>query len=326
MASITEVAKRAGVSIATVSRVINQSGYVNEKTRVLVMKAIAETGFVPSEIARSMLHKKTYLIALVVPDISNLFFASIAHEIEKILVTQKYKMMLCNSHPEVGIELEYIEMVKQNKVDGMIIISDTELQDYIQPDMPIVSFDRQFAHTPCVSSDNFQGGMLAAEQLTKAGCKRILYFGDDAGISHDSIKTEVVKRREGFEHYGRIHHVPMLPSVVFPKGGLKSIEVIVKELFDQQHFDGIFAISDFLASLVLKEALKRKKRVPQDLKIIGFDAIKNPLIFDYELDSIQQNIESIAKSLVDSLFKRIVNKQWSENQIIPVSFKKGNTV
>lgn len=274
MASIIDVAKVAGVSIATVSRVINNNGYVNVKTKEKVLEAIKKLDYVPNELARSMLKKQTKLIALIVPGIYNPFFAGITHYVEQELSKMGYKLLITNSSSPLGLEVEYIEMLKQNKVDGLIFISDNEIEDLIQFEMPIVSFDRHFRHTPYIACDNFEGGRLAAEELSKSGAKKLLYFGDDSFVSQGHFATEVSKRKDGYLDYCREHHLDC--EVIEYEKHTPILKTIQKVLVLKK-YDGIFTISDFLATMFIKEARKLKIEIPNQLKIVGFDGMDDSL-------------------------------------------------
>ena len=322
MASIIDVAKKAGVSIATVSRVVNSSGYVNQATREKVLESIKALGYVPNELARSMLKKKTKLIAMIVPGLYNPFFADIAHHVEQELDQHGFKMLITNSSSPLGLEVEYLEMLKQNKVDGLIIISDNEIEDLIEGELPIVSFDRHFKHTPYVACDNYEGGRLAAKSLSNAGSKHLLYLGDDSYVSQGHFATEVSKRKSGFLDYCQEHHLTC-DVLEFPKN--TPIEDTIKTVLSENIHDGIFAISDFLATKIIREAKHQHINIPKDLKIIGFDGMDDSLNTGLIITSIYQNRTKIAKELVDTLIKKIRGKHV-DHKIIPVSLKKGETL
>ncbi len=321
MASIIDVAKHAGVSIATVSRVVNNSGYVNILTKEKVLKSIASLGYVPSELARSMLKKQTKLIAMIVPGLYNLFFAEIAHYVEQALDEQGYKMLITKSSSHSGLEVEYIEMLKQNKVDGIIIISDNEIEDLINDKLPIVSFDRRFKHTPYVASDNFEGGKLAAKTLYESGAQHLLYLGDDSFVKEGHLATEVSKRKSGFLSFCQERHISH-HAIEFPKH--TPIDDTIKSILESRTYDGIFAISDFLAAKIIREANHLNIQIPQSLKVIGYDGMDDPLNIGLKITSIYQDRKQIADVLVQTLFNRFKDDD-QEPQIIPVSLRKGQT-
>ena len=144
MANIKDVAKEAGVSVTTVSRVMNDRGYISEKTRKRVYDAMEKIGYHPNELAKNFFRQKTNIIGLILPDISISFYAEETKYIEEHLYKNGYKLMLCNAYNSKEREKEYINMLQRNKVDGIIIGSHTlEIEDYLKIDMPIVALDNK---------------------------------------------------------------------------------------------------------------------------------------------------------------------------------------
>lgn len=321
MASIIDVAKKAGVSIATVSRYINKNGYVGKESQRKIIEAIKELNFVPSELARSMLNKQTKLISMIVPGLYNPFFASIIHEVEQLLDAKGLKLMVANSSNSSGHEIEYLEMLKQKKVDGIIIISDNQIDNHLESEMPIVSFDRHFEKTPCISCDNYLGGRLAAKELHESGATKLLYFGDDAYAIEGKLATEVSKRKEGFVSYCDEHHLNY-DLIEYPKNSEKRVKP--SDIVQMNLYDGMFLISDFLATEILIEAKKQKVDVPGKLKVVGFDALETQTNNGLVITSIRQDPKAIAIGLMDTLTKRIKGESCGD-LILPVTLRKGET-
>ncbi|MGB0175014.1 MAG: LacI family DNA-binding transcriptional regulator [Acholeplasmataceae bacterium] len=322
MSTIIDVAKLAGVSIATVSRVVNKSGYVSKVSEEKVNRAIQALGYVPSELARNMLNKKTQLIAMIVPGLFNTFFADIVHHVEQQLYKHHLRMLITNSLSPNGLEIEYLEMLKQRKVDGIIIISDNEIEDLITKSSPVVSFDRHFKHTPFVASDNEAGGRLAAKTLSQAGAKQLLYLGDDAFVSAGHFATEVSKRKLGFINYCEENNISY-EALEFPKN--TKIDETIKRIIKDRRVDGIFAISDFLAAKIIKEAMKQDVDIPKTLKVIGFDGLDDILNTGLRISSIIQDRKKIAEKIVETLIRKM-NGEDVKNTIIPISLKRGDTI
>ncbi|NYC27531.1 LacI family DNA-binding transcriptional regulator [Clostridium saccharobutylicum] len=184
MATIKDVAKKAGVSVGSVSRFINNFE-VKPKTRLAIEKAIKELDYEPNIYARGFKVNKTNTIALIIPTVWNPFFGELAFNIEKSLRDYGMKMILCNSGNDYEIELQYITMAKQNKVDGIISITYSDVDKYVHSNMPIISIDRYFSEDiTYVTSDNFEGGRMAAEELMKSGCKSIAFIGRGSKIDN----------------------------------------------------------------------------------------------------------------------------------------------
>ena len=170
MATMKDVAALAKVGVGTVSRVLNSSGSVKESTRRKVEAAMKELNYIPNAYARGLKMNKTNTVALIIPTIWHPFFSEFAYYVESNLAEHKYKMLLCNSDVSSDKELEYIQMVQENKVDGIIGITYSDLDNFVSSHLPFVTIDRHFKEeTVCVTSDNFHAGQLAVEKLVEKG-------------------------------------------------------------------------------------------------------------------------------------------------------------
>ena len=190
---IKDVAKVAGVSPTTVSRVLNNRGYISEETRKKVYDAMEKIGYHPNELAKNFFRQKTNIIGLILPDISISFYAEETKYIEEHLYKNGYKLMLCNAYNSKEREKEYINMLQRNKVDGIIIGSHTlEIEDYLKIDMPIVALDRYLGENiPIVSADHIQGGILAANHLINCGCKNVVQFAGTSVLNSSANKRHI---------------------------------------------------------------------------------------------------------------------------------------
>lgn len=323
MATIKDVAKRAGVSVGTVSNVINNVN-VKSKSKELVEKAIKELNYKPNAYARGLKLNKTNTVALILPTVWDPFLGELAYHIEKNLRNYNYKMILCNSENDYMKELEYINMVKQNKVDGIISITYSNIDPYISANIPIVSIDRFFTKTiPYVSSDNFEGGRLAAEELVKAGCKRLAIIGRGSEINN-STRNRVV----GFIDYCKENHVYY--NDYYYVGHSKSFnnflnEFILENFKDKIKFDGIFAITDSHANDVIEKLEEFNISVPDDVQVIGYDGAKINEKAPIKISTIRQPLDLIAEKAVFNLNKVINKEAISKETLLPVRFIKGYT-
>ena len=326
MASIRDVAKIAGVGLGTVSRVINQSSSVNEETRQKVLKVIEELGYVPNELARNMSKQKTNIIAFILPHSNHSFFSEITYYVERKLYALGYKLMICNSGSDREKELDFIHMLRKNLVDGIIFLTNNPIDPLIDPKLPIVSFDRQFKGVPFVTSDNYTGGRIAATKLLEKNPKKLVFIGNDAQAMHSPIQTTISQRRIGFLdvlHENQFENVVILE---YPKGDFFiPVDYINQIITEHADADGIFAISDMLAGVVIQQLQRLGKKVPGDVSVMGYDGVKNYWNTSYEITSIRQPIEDIAEALVKMIIARI-HGESCEHVILPVSFVEGNTV
>jgi len=325
MANIKDVAKKAGVGIATVSRVINNSGYVKKETREKIEKVIKEINYMPNEIARSMTRQKNNIIAFILPNSTHLFFGELLYYVEEELFKSGYKVMICNSSEKLEKEIVYLDMLKNNRVDAVILITNNDIEKYLVKNLPLLSFDRRFDGVPFVASDNYNGGVLAAKKLLEQGCTNMMFIGDDAQGDTTTVMTEVTKRRHGFSEYLKTQGFPNIINIEYPLGNYIDIpEEIHKLINEHPEVDGIFTISDAVACEVIRELERNGRRVPEDVKVIGFDGGRSFLNLGKKITSIGQSPTLIAKAIAQSI-EGFYKKQAIENKIIPVYFQDGET-
>ncbi len=325
MANIKDVAKKAGVGIATVSRVINHSGYVKKETREKIEKVIKELNYQPNEIARSMTLQKNHIIAFILPNSKHLFFGELLYHVEEELFRYGYKLMLCNSSEQLEKEIVYLDMLNNNRVDGIILLTNNDVEKYLNNNLPIISFDRYFDDIPYVASDNYHGGVLAAERLLKHNCKNIMFIGDDAQGEHTEVKTDVSKRRIGFlEHLAKKNFTNVI-NLEYPlKNYFVTVEQFTELLAPYPDVDGIFCISDAVAYTVIQVLEKRGKRVPEDVKVIGYDGGRTFNNLGKRITSIEQDPEKIAIAIRKLLIDYDIN-DTHKKIIIPVKIQEGDT-
>ena len=180
MPTIKDVAEKAGVGIATVSRAMNGTGYVSARSREKIEKAIRELHYIPNERARNLSRKQTGIIGVLIPDFQTPFYASFLRQVEMELYNHGYRTMVCNTVKHSDREAAYVEMLDRNMLDGLITCAwSAEAEVYRHMDKPIVSMDHNLGEgIPLIHSDHKTGGRIAAEHLLEKGCKRVLQLGD----------------------------------------------------------------------------------------------------------------------------------------------------
>ncbi|KGE18810.1 LacI family DNA-binding transcriptional regulator [Paenibacillus wynnii] len=321
MTSIKDVAIVAGVAVGTVSRVINNSGAVKPKTRKKVEEAIQELNYFPNEVARNFKMQKSKMVALLLPSIWNPFFSELAYYIEDELDREGYKLMLCNSGGKPEKELYYLDMLRQNQVAGIVGITYNDIENNVSNDIPIVSIDRHFnKKITCVTSDNYEGGRLALRELVKAGAKRPAFMG-----SVTSVFSETMNRRLGFIHEAEALGIDY---VIYEKPDpIVDDKAYINEFLSEHgDVDGIFAITDMLAANYIDKARKQGIRIPEDVKVVGYDGIQDNSYFHPILSTIRQPVEEMARMTIRLLYNKIkgipLDKQVYR---IPVIFKQGET-
>lgn len=269
--TIHDVAERAGVSVTTVSRVLNNRGYISDEMRNKVGKAIEELNYTPNHLARSFYNNKTMSIGLIIPTINNPFFGELAFYIEKELANKNYNLYICNSLNDLNNELKYLKLLKEKKVDGLIVGShNIARSEYDKVENKVVSIERAINNNiPIIQSDNYSGGKLATEELINNGCKNILCIvGNkilDMPANNRADAYKEIMQRENLDV--KIKEIPFNLSINEKKS-------IVEEILKKSCYDGIFAGDDLMAGLVVAEAANLGIKVPTELKVIGFDGIK----------------------------------------------------
>ncbi|ORX22710.1 LacI family transcriptional regulator [Thermoanaerobacterium sp. PSU-2] len=318
MATIKDVAEKAGVTVTTVSRVLNNRGYISEKTRKKVYEAMKELNYQPNELARSLYRRKSYLIGLLIPSVSHPFFAELTNYIEYYAYQNDYKILLCNSLQDVEKEKGYIDMLKRHQVDGIIIGSHTlKTEQYLNVNLPIVAIDRYFSEKiPYVASDNYNGGVLATKLLIKKGCKKIAHISGPL-----ILNTPANNRYKAFMDVvkeNNIENVVVETKLnVFDTDEYKKL--IIKLFTDHPDIDGVFASSDLIAATIINAAREIGKEVPKDLKIVGYDDISIAKTIVPPLTTIRQPIEEMAKRTIEIILDQIDGKEVSIENILPIT-------
>lgn len=320
MATMKDVAALASVGVGTVSRVLNSPEAVKESTRKKVEAAMKELNYIPNAYARGLKMNKTNTIALIIPTIWHPFFSEFAYYVESNLAQHKFKMLLCNSDVNNEKELEYIQMVQENKVDGIIGITYSDLDNFVSSNLPFVTIDRHFKEEMvCVTSDNFRAGQLAVEKLAEKGCRKLAYIG-----THSRFSSETTKRRKGFVEEAEALQIPY---AIFD--GVDPVIDFYGEIenFIEKHpdVDGVFAHTDFIALDILDVLAKMKKRVPEDIQIIGCDGIKMEAGRGQILSTIRQSVDQMAKAAVEMIIQIIDGKPVEKQITLPVHYIEGPT-
>lgn len=320
MATMKDVAALANVGVGTVSRVLNSSGSVKESTRRKVEAAMKELNYIPNAYARGLKMNKTNTVALIIPTIWHPFFSEFAYYVESNLAEHKYKMLLCNSDVSSDKELEYIQMVQENKVDGIIGITYSDLDNFVSSHLPFVTIDRHFKEeTVCVTSDNFHAGQLAVEKLVEKGCHKLGYIG-----MHSRFPTETTKRRDGFK--AKAEQMGMPYAIYDGEDPVIEFKQEIRTFFEENpDVDGIFAHTDFIALDILEVLEEMKRNVPEEVQIIGCDGIKMESGRRQIVSTIRQPVDLMAKAAVEKIIQVIDGESVRTKITLPVHYVEGPT-
>ena len=325
MPTIKDVAERAGVSVTTVSRVLNNRGYISEATRKKVYKAMEELDYQPNEVARSLFRKKSNIIGLIVPTVAHPFFGELTSHLETYAYSRGYKVLICNSQLDASKEQEYIGMLRRNQVDGIIMASHTlDVEEYKKLNLPVVAFDRFISSgIPYVTSDNYQGGKLAVELLLSRGCKKIAHMCGSLNL--DMLANQ---RHRAFMDVAEEKNIPYFTV----ETGINVFEVSKYEelltdlLVQHPDIDGLFLNSDIMAIAAMKVCSKLGKRVPHDMKIIGYDDVSVASLVSPQITTIRQPIAQMSELSVRLIEDLVDEKSVSVENCLSVELiERGTT-
>lgn len=326
--SMKDVAKKAGVSVSTVSRVLNNGEYITEKTRKKVEEAVKKLNYRPNVIARGLRTKKTNSVGLILPDITNEFFGKLAKSIENVLNKNGINLLLCNSNEDARTERKYIEALLDKSVDGLIFISSgfDENMELFPENMPIVVIDRKpktDKKIHFISSENEEGGYIATKHLIENGCKKIIMLKDKKLVSPMNARLKGYIR--ALKDYNLEYDSDF---VIESKVDLEEIHEKILKIHNNLDFDGIFAGADRLAIGAIKTLTKLGYKIPEQIQIVGFDNIPFSEYYNPSITTVAQQIEKIGEKSSELLIELINGEKpldKSESLYFPVYLIKRET-
>ncbi|MFX0561096.1 LacI family DNA-binding transcriptional regulator [Tepidibacillus infernus] len=317
MVRIVDVAKMANVSTATVSRVLSNSGTVKRETTEKVLEAINKLNYQPNMLARQLRRLETKTVLVVVPDITNTFFSNLLRGIEAVAMKNGYQVLLGDAHNNVEIERGFLNILRQKKADGMILLTarmDGKLIDEIAKEFPVVLACEYFegSQIPTISIDNISGARKATEHLIELGHKRIGFISGPLNVvlGRDRLK--------GFQQAMSQHSLQVDP-ILIQEGDFSyesGFNLMSKFLALDEPPTAVFAANDEMAIGAIKAIKKRGLQVPEDLSVVGFDDIKFASIFEPELTTIEQPTFDIGIKAMELLIKLINKEKLEKKQYI----------
>lgn len=313
---LDDVALEAGVSKTTVSRVLNNRGYLSEKTKQKVYAAMEKLNYHPNEVARQLFENKTHLIGLVFPTTANPFFGELISKIEENLFLLGYKALICNSMNSPQKEREYLQMLISNQVDGIIVgAHNIGIKEYQTVGLPIVSIDRFLSdQIPIISSDNYEGGRLATEFLFSQGARKIIHTN---GPIEKNAPTML--RKKAYEDVMQKHQAIAKTYTIDLNMTEDEKNQQIKQLFEENpEVDGIFASNDLDAISIINMAKKFEHQFPQDLLVVGYDGTQVIQNVFPQLPTVVQPINEMALKSVEMLLKLLKDEPVAGNVILPV--------
>ncbi|KUO75921.1 MAG: hypothetical protein APF77_17220 [Clostridia bacterium BRH_c25] len=314
--TIKDIAKKIGISYATVSRALNNRAGVNAETREIVLEAAREMGYQPNAIARGLVMKYTNTIALIIPDITNPFFPEIVRSVEDAANEQGYNIFLCNTNWDIEKEQAYLKLLQEKRVDGIILkpASDSEENDFGNITVPLVLLDRtsQNDSYSCIEVDDKRGGFLATKHLIESGYKRIAFIGGKPDSYTDAQRKEGYKQALGRYKY-EIDETIIINGSFKTRSGYEIMNDLIKS---GNIPDAVFAGNDVIALGVMQSAGENGLKMPEELGIVGFDDIDYAKLPQIQLTTIAQPKYQIGKRAVELLLKEINEKENQKSKIV----------
>lgn len=291
--TIKEIAEAAGVSKATVSRVLNNSEAVSEETRRKVLEIIKETNFRPSSVARSLSLKKSHLIEIILPDLSNPVFSKIIAGAESYIRNRDYSLLITATDFDIDMKIKHINIMKDKGVDGLILVTDHGSEEFhktlVEFEKPIIMIgsDSSLTSIPSIKIDNYKASQDAVQYLIDIGHKKIAMIRGPLSDYH-SGKKRFLGYRDKLNCYGYYDEKLVEEGWYTFDDGYSAMETFIKK---GNLPTAIFCASDLLAIGAIKCCIEHNIRVPDDISFVGFDDVDLARMYNPSLTTIRQPFE-----------------------------------
>jgi Transcriptional regulators len=317
-ATIYDVAKEAGVSIATVSNAINGKGNVSKKRREQIFQIMEQMNYQPNVNASALMGKKTYTLGLLIPDISNPFFSEIARAIEDQAHQLGYSVIMCSTDNKDERVERYIALLEQKNVDGILIGTGVDNQEILTSlqarHIPIVMISRETAalEVDTVVADDYIGGLMAAQHLAEMGHRRIAILSEQLKVS--SARERIRGFRQGLQD----RQIPfaddniVICDYMIQEGRRAAGELLGRE----DRPTALFCCNDVLAIGAMQEARSLGIKVPEELSIVGFDDTILAAVVDPPLTTVAQPIASMAKQAFQLMISNLDEAEPVKKRIV----------
>ncbi|MBU3199694.1 LacI family transcriptional regulator [Clostridium estertheticum] len=315
MVGIKDIAIECNVSATTVSRALNNSKEISKKTRELILKTCEEKGYIPNSAARSLILNKTNMIGLLIPDITNQYYAYVSKGVSSYLEKIGYGLVLCNSDRNKDNENRYIDFLAQKRVDGIILIPvKPKASDYkkIIANVPLVMADNYVKdlEVSYVGNDNYVGARKIVSHMLRQGYRKIgVILGDESSTASN-------ERLKGYkdiltENNIEVNNDILLNSSANFEDGFKLAEILINK-----KVDAIFTINDSVAMGVMKYAHMNNILIPKDIGIAGYDDIEQASMLTVPLTTVHQKKFELGQIAAKILIAEINNHKTLKQTII----------
>ena len=322
MTTINDVAKQAGVAPITVSRVINNSGYISKETRCRVEQAISALGYVPNALARGLRSKRTNTLALVMTDITNPFFTNIARGVEDVASESGFSVIYCNTDESETEEFKYAQILAQKKVDGIILVPaccQSKTVEFFQAlGIPVVLLDRRIPEVQIdtVHCDSIAGAYELVRLLLGLGHRRITMISGQRGVS--TAEDRAIGYHRAMTEAGLVEKEQVYFGSFTQDSGY---ELAQKALASPNPPTAFVGANNFITIGIMKALRNSKLRVPEDISLVGFDDLPLPLFIDEPFLTVAvQPAYEMGKKVAELILNRLVGKVSEECQevILPI--------
>ncbi|MBO5551653.1 MAG: LacI family DNA-binding transcriptional regulator [Lachnospiraceae bacterium] len=317
MATIKDLAKEADLAVGTVSRVLNNRGYISEQTRDKVYSAMKRIGYSPNTFAQGLSKRKMDCIAVIVPHIAHPYFAKIISRLEKEASRRGYKVIIFNSSGDAAKESDELLRYQSSFISGALLFSaDISAEALMSLQIPLVLVEREpVGNAVSIQCDNVMGGGIAANRLIEKGCRNLITISslNTADMPGDDRANEFVRvcRESG----ATVKRYSADPSLYLASD---YHAVITQALDENPECDGIFATSDLIAAQVIQECNKKGLRIPGDIKLVGFDDVELARLTSPTITTVHQPIHEIAEAAIETIERLNEGKKVSKKIILPV--------
>ncbi|RBW69037.1 LacI family DNA-binding transcriptional regulator [Bacillus taeanensis] len=314
--TIYNVAEQAGVSIATVSKVINNTGRISDKTKKKVLKVMKELNYQPSVVASALTGKRTQTIGLLIPNIANPFFAEIARSMEDRAHELGFSVVMCSTDYQQEKEEKYISLLIRKQVDGFILASGFKsthlIEELVKQKIPValIAHDIASLSLDTVSVDDYKGGYQAVSHLASLGHERISIIAEEVRSNDDRIRGY----QDALEAYGLIFDSSLLTRTASTvDAGKQEAERLLRL---KERPTAIFASNDILAIGAIQGARACGLSVPEDISIVGFDNTILATISDPPLTTVAQPVHDMGRHVMDLLVEEIEGKKTMKQRMM----------
>ncbi|MDB5847172.1 MAG: LacI family transcriptional regulator [Rhodoferax sp.] len=320
MATIKDVALHAGVSVTTVSHVVNDTRHVSKEGRSRVEAAIVALGYVPSAVARSLKSNTTRTLGMLTPNSSNPYFAEIVRVVEDRCFAAGYTLILCNTEDESPRQSVYLKVLAERRIDGLIVVSTGDDEALVSQlrglRMPTVLLDREIDDPGCdlVETAHMDGGLLAVRHLLSLGHRRIACIGGPVHVTAGEQRIE--GWRLALAEAGGAADGLLWRGGFTSQGGYEAMHAILRSDHAAKRPSAVFVCNDLMAIGALRAVHESGLRVPDDISIVGFDDIELAAYTSPPLTTVAQPKDRIGALAVDMLLERVSGRRLETRKVV----------